>query len=261
MVRSQTLDLVKAHFERHPTDVPVMLTLTVPNISGEDLNKQTDKMSEGFKRFIQRKVVKNVARSWFKSLEITRNQIRKDWHPHFHVLLMVPEEYFRKSSGLYLERDELLRLWQESMRDNSITQVDIRVMKSKGEKSLESIVAEVAKYATKPSSLVEKDKYGRDYIDPKVLSELHYGLKGRRLIGYGGLFKKIRIEKKMMDVEEAALEDLVEDASGEDVYEEGSSKGEARSCKICGRPLVEEVYKWNEEVGEYLRVSPVDPPG
>jgi hypothetical protein len=90
-------------------------------------------------------------------------------------------------------------------------------------------------------------------------------LKGRRLIGYGGLFKKIRAERKMVDVEEVALEDLVEDASGEDVYKEGSSKIEACPCKICGRPLVEEVYRWNEKVGEYFKVvSPlkncVDPP-
>lgn len=265
VVRSQTLDLARAHLEKHPTDVPVMLTLTVPNVSGKDLNKKIDEMSQGLKRFVKRKVVKNAVRSWFKSLEVPRNKKRKDWHPHFHVLLMVPEEYFRRSSGLYLERDEWLRLWQESMRDDSITQVDIRVMENKGEGSLESIVAEVAKYATKPSSLIEKDKYGRDYVDPKVLSELHYGLRGRRLIGYGGFFKKIRIERKMVDVEEAALEDIVEDASGEDVYEEGSSKVEVCACKICGRPLVEEVYRWNEKVGEYLKViSPqkncVDPP-
>ncbi|MBP9682640.1 MAG: protein rep [Bacteriovorax sp.] len=265
VVRSQTLDLVKAHFKEHPTDVPVMLTLTVPNVSGENLNRKIDEMGKGFKRFIKRKVVKNVARSWFKSLEVPRSQERKDWHPHFHTFLMVPDEYFKRSSGLYLERDELLRLWQESMRDVSITQVDIRVMTSKGEGRLESIVAEVAKYATKPSSLVEKDKYGRDYIDPKVLSELHYGLKGRRLIGYGGLFKKIRAERKMLDVEEANLEDLVESVSGEDVYEEGSSKVKACPCKICGGPLVEEVYRWNENIGEYFKIvsslkNCVDPP-
>jgi len=265
VVRSQVLDLAKVHLERHPTDVPVMLTMTVPNVSGKDLNKKIDEMARGLKRFIKRKVVRNVVRSWFKSLEVPRNRKRKDWHPHFHVLLMVPEEYFRRSSGLYLERDEWLKLWQESMRDDSITQVDVRVMMSREERSLESIVAEVAKYATKPSSLVEKDKYGREYINPEVLSELHYGLKGRRLIGYGGLFKEIRAERKMVDVEEAALEDLVEDVSCEDVYDEGSSKAQVCPCKICGRPLVEEVYRWNEKVGEYLKVisppkSCVDPP-
>ena len=69
----------------------------------------------------------------------------------------------------------------------------------------------------------------------------------------------------MLDVEEANLEDLVESVSGEDVYEEGSSKVKACPCKICGGPLVEEVYRWNENIGEYFKIvsslkNCVDPP-
>jgi hypothetical protein len=78
------------------------------------------------------------------------------------------------------------------------------------------------------------------------------------LVGFGGLFKKIREERKMIDVEDANLNDIVEDDSGEDIYQEGVSK--ACVCKICGEPLVEVDYLWNFEAGDYLRVSPVDPP-
>lgn len=46
------------------------------------------------------------------------------------------------------------------MRDNSITQVDIRRVDDKGEGTFESIVAEVAKYATKPLSYILKNEKG-----------------------------------------------------------------------------------------------------
>jgi plasmid rolling circle replication initiator protein Rep len=217
-------------------------------------------MGKAWDKLMKRKRVRGFVRSWFKSLEITYNKIRKDYHPHFHALLMVPKEYFEKDSGLYMTHEELLRLWKLSMRDDRITQVDIRVVRADNEKELESMAAEVAKYATKPMSYIEEDSKGKYTVDPKVVEELYYGLKGRRLVGFGGYFKKIREERKMIDVEKANLNDMVEDeASGEDVYEEGASKAEF--CKICGEPLVEEMYVWDDNVEDYLRVDPPgDPP-
>jgi plasmid rolling circle replication initiator protein Rep len=236
--------------EKHESDVPLLLTLTVPSVKGDDLNKLLDKMFKGWGRFIKRKVVDKPVRSWARFLEVTYNKERDDFHPHFHVLLMVPERYFRKEEGIYIPRDEWLKLWQESMRDDRITQVDIRPMKTKGEGALESLVAEVAKYATKPSSYVEKNENGEYEADPHVIEHLHYGLKGRRLVGYGGAFKEIREEKKLVDVEEADLGDVEETkGTGED---EKKEEYQSAKCKICGCEMVKEHYIWNSSKRQYL---------
>jgi plasmid rolling circle replication initiator protein Rep len=248
VVRTQVLELLKEHLAKYSTDVPLLLTLTVVNVPGKDLNKTIDRMNKGWNLLTKRKKVGSVARSWFRSLEVTKNKERNDYHPHFHSILMVPKEYFERDQELYIIRDEWLKLWQESMRDKRISQVDIRVVAAKNDKDLENIAAEVAKYATKPLT--------EDEIDSETIDDLHYALKGRRLVGYGGYFKTIRKEKKMVELEEADLNDIIEDESGEDVFQEGVSK--VHICKICKEPLVEEVYEWDFAVGDYLRVCSLD---
>jgi plasmid rolling circle replication initiator protein Rep len=206
VVKNQVLDLALLHLEKRKTDVPLLLTLTTPNVLGCDLNKGIDGMNGGFKKLMRKTRVAEAVTSWARFFEITRNNERDDYHPHFHVLLMVPQRYFREESGLYIPRDEWLKLWQESMGDDRITQVDIRTGKKGKNGGLEGMIAEVAKYATKPLSFINEDEEGKFWADPKVASELFYALKGRRLMGFGGEFRKIRQEKKMEAIE---LVDLV----------------------------------------------------
>lgn len=241
-IRKQVIDLTHEHLAKYSTDIPLLLTLTVLNEPGENMIKTIDKMTAAWKRFTQLQKVKGATRSWFRSLEITYNSDRDDFHPHFHAVLMVPKTYFRRKSGLYITRDGWLKLWQQSMRDDRITQVDIRRLKPKGKGELEAFVGEVAKYATKPSSYVLEDEIGQYEADPKVVSDLHHALRGRRLVAYGGYFSQIRKEKKMADVEKA---DFV-NGSGEDV------SGECH-CKICKSELVDELYRWNFGVEQYYR--------
>lgn len=241
-IRKQVIDLSHEHLARYSTDVPLLLTLTVPNESGENMIETIDKMTAAWKRLMQLKVVKKATRSWFRSLEITYNTDRDDFHPHFHAVLMVPYNYFYKKSGLYIMRNEWLRLWQQSMRDDRITQVDIRRIQSKDIKEIESFVGEAAKYATKPSSYILENEVGRYEADPKVVSDLHYAIRGRRLVAYGGLFSQIRKEKKMADVEKADL-----------VNVDGEGVSLDCTCKICKSELVEEIYRWNFGVERYYR--------
>lgn len=241
VIRKQVLDLVHWHRERYSTDVPLLLTLTVVNAPGSELNKAIDQMNVAWRRLMQLKVVKRAVRSWFKSLEITYNSDRQDFHPHFHALLMVPASYFMKSRGLYIPHEEWLRLWRKSMRDDRITQADIRKIKPRKEGMLEGLAAEVAKYATKPSSYIFENSEGKDETSPDVIKELHYALKGRRLIGFGGLFNEIRKERKMVDVENADLVQIEEDET-------------PCTCKICGSTLLEELYRWDFGVRQYRKV-------
>lgn len=240
VIRTQVTDLVKDHWKEYSTDVPLLMTLTVVNEKGGDLNKVIDRMNAAWKRLIELKVVKRVLRSWFKSLEITYNSDRDDFHPHFHVLVMVPRDYFYRKSGLYITHDEWLRLWKKCMRDERITQIDIRKIKARKEGELESIVGEVAKYTTKPGSYIFKNEDGKNEADPRVVEHLYYGLRGRRLIGYGGFFNKIRKAKKVINGDNVHFVD----AEGEDVSDKCS-------CKICKEDLVDQVFNWDGKSEQY----------
>lgn len=241
-IRKQVIDLTHEHLKKYSSDVPLLLTLTIPNEPGENMVKIIDKMTAAWKRLMQLKKVKGATRSWFRSLEITYNPDRDDFHPHFHAVLMVPKAYFCKKNGLYIIRDEWLRLWKQCMRDDRITQVDIRTLKPKGKGELEAFVGEAAKYATKPSSYILENEIGQHEADPKVVSDLHHALRGRRLVAYGGVFSKIRKERKMADVEKADL-----------VNEDGEGVSDKCHCKICKSELIDELYRWNFGVEQYLK--------
>jgi plasmid rolling circle replication initiator protein Rep len=243
ILRKEVIDLTHEHLKKYSTDVPLLLTLTVVNELGENMGKTIDQMTEGWKRLMQLKVVKKAARSWFRSLEVTYNPDRGDFHPHFHAVLMVPKAYFRRENDLYITHDEWLRLWKQSMRDDRITQVDIRRLQSKKTGELEALIGEVAKYSTKPSSYIFENEEGNYEVSPEIVRDLHYALKGRRLVAYGGLFSKIRKERKAIDIEKADLVDI----DGENVLEKCS-------CKICGSALIEELYRWNFGAQYYQKI-------
>ena len=155
---------------------------------------------------------------------------------------MVPKNYFYKKRGKYIPRDEWLKLWKKCMRDNRITQVDIRTLQCGTDAELEVSIGEVAKYMTKPNSYIFDNELGKKEADPKVIETLHYATKGRRLIGFGGYFNKIRKAKKMIDVEKADLVDV-----------EGEGIEAKCQCKICQKEMVEKIFHWYGTANRYLR--------
>jgi plasmid rolling circle replication initiator protein Rep len=247
IIRKQVIDLVHWHQEKYSTDVPILLTLTIVNEKGESLNKGIDQMTAAWRKLMRLKVVKGAVRSWFRSLELTYNEDRNDYHPHFHALLMVPHHYFYKERGLYIPHEKWLNLWRQCMRDDRITQVNVKKMKKRQGGTLEGLVGEVAKYATKPSSYIFKNEEGESYAPPEVIENLHYALKGRRMVGYGGFFSKIRKEKKMVEVENANLVQIDE----EGVHKECS-------CRICESTLLKELSGWHFGAKQYLKMKLVE---
>jgi len=236
----QVLTLIHKHKEKYKSDVPLLLTLTVPNVNQEELPYMLDSMSHAFKKMMKRRCVLRSIHSWFRSLEITYNEERDDYHPHFHVLLMVPKDYFDKRYNLFIHRDEWLAMWQESTGIKDITQVDVRKIRKRNKKdSIEIVSAEVSKYATKPSNYIKRTQDKAYVASKKVVENLHKALKNKRLIGFGGLFVKIRRELKMQDIEEA---DLVKITDEEQVC----------SCSICQSALVEEMFKWHIGLRDYV---------
>jgi plasmid rolling circle replication initiator protein Rep len=159
---------------------------------------------------MKRRNIKRAVHGFFRALEVTRNDEHDTYHPHFHCVLAVNPSYF--NSRDYIQQSEWLQLWRDAYGDQSITQVDVR--KAKPKKStfdelgnlvsndLGSVVAEVAKYTVKSS----------DYIFPndpektdRVINILAGALKSRRLVQYGGIFKKLHKELNLSDPEDGDL--------------------------------------------------------
>lgn len=233
--------LVHEHAKNFKTDVPVFLTLTVPNVNKHLLIERISLLQKAWHNLMKRRPVKRICRSWFRALEITYNVNRDDYHPHFHVLIMVPINYFSKKYDLYIERDEWLRMWQEVTGIPEITQVDVRrVKKLRKGSAIASVAAEVAKYATKPGDYIEDLPNGLCRADEKVIETLHMALRRRRLVAFGGKFKEYRKQLKQQEVEESDMVHI-------------SEKQEICHCRICQSELLPEMYTWQIGLRQYVK--------
>ncbi len=72
----------------------IFLTLTTPNVVAERLGDEIKRYNKSFDKLFKRKVVKRVVKGYVRKLEITYNEKRDDYHPHFHVLIVVNKSYF-----------------------------------------------------------------------------------------------------------------------------------------------------------------------
>ena len=237
----QVKALAHEHIQHFKSDIPLLLTLTVPNVPASKLSERLGLMQKSWHRLMKRNPVRRVCRSWFRALEITYNADRDDYHPHFHVLIMVPGSYFQRDRDLYIDRDEWLQMWQAVTGLPEITQVDIRrVKKLRKGTAIESVASEVAKYATKPGDYVRELPNGLCEANANVVEVLHVALRRRRLVAFGGKFKEYRKQLKMQEVDEADMVHI-------------SEKEETCHCRICQSELVPEMYKWRLGLREYTK--------
>ncbi|EPB8174129.1 protein rep [Clostridium perfringens] len=181
----------------------IFLTLTTPNIKGYELEESIKNYNKSFKKLMERKEVKAIAKGYIRKLEVTYQKDKfitkelwkrkKDYYinkglsigdeepnydtynPHFHVVIAVSKSYFTDTKK-YINRDRWLELWRASTGDNRITQVDIKKARFNDYKE----VYELAKYSAKDT----------DYLINRNVFRIFYkALKGKQLIVFGGMFK------------------------------------------------------------------------
>lgn len=201
---SQILDVLRSYRFRY-----LFLTLTVPSCSSSSLSSTLDRLFKpGLHDFFQSLRRLGVMHGFFRALEVTRNNdpMSKSYglyHPHFHIVLAVKPDYFT-SPDLYLNHDQWLQLWRDCYGDQTITQVDVRSVYRKlgsdQQHTLDydygSAVAEIAKYAVKTSDYIIPDN--PDLTDT-IVYDLATALKGRRLVSYGGIFRKVWQQLRLDD--------------------------------------------------------------
>ena len=194
----QISKIVEEAMIRKPKGRFLFLTLTVENVSGEGLNNELSLLSEAFNRLMKyKKVSKNIL-GFLRAAEVTINESMDTYHPHIHVLLFISPTYFKNKNN-YISQDEWTELWKKSAKLDYRPIVDVRSIKPKNEKTsdIRSAILETAKYPVKPMEL--------NYDSAKVVDDLQKGLYRKRQIAFGGLFKQIKKELELDDIENGDL--------------------------------------------------------
>lgn len=220
---NQVIQVLSEAIKRKPTGRFLFWTLTTKNVlNGIELKKELSRMSEGFHRLIKYKKINKNLLGFFKATEITVNKQDGSYNQHIHVLIFVKSTYFTNKEN-YVTQDELSTLWQKSMKLDYQPIVYIQVVKPKNrnkkqENALLAAAKEVAKYPVKSADYLTDNQEE----NLRVVKDLEIGLYNKRLVSYGGLFKEIRKELKLKDVEEAELvmTDSIEEDKEETIAKE-----------------------------------------
>ena len=255
--------------DQHPGYQYIFLTLTVPNVQLSQLNQEIDLMFEGWGRLVKRTEIRKVIKGYLRSLEVTYNHERDDFHPHFHVLIAVSGKYFKGKDYIKFERWQ--QLWKEARRLDVNPSVDVRKVKANlteeekaaGIDAITKACAEVCKYSLKSWSTKARvssarlEKMGKDLEygmeghiwlrgtpeeTSKVVGELHSIMKGRRLMQYGGLMREVKRDLNLKDGEE-------DDADLINVNDESTTC----KCAVCDSDMDTKRYWWNKLARNYLR--------
>lgn len=209
----------------------IFVTFTQQNVREEDLSSMIDRMNEGFKLLVQKKI--NLAETkplqenllgYLKAIEVTYNVKTKDYHPHIHCIFEVRPSYFGNN---YIKQSTWVSLWRKVMRLDYEPLVKIRVIKDNSARS----IAGVAKYPVKLNGIfeiIDKDEQAR------VIITLNRSLYHRRLLTFGGDFRAVKRELQLEDVE--TTKDLVH------------LDNESRELNVIAYTL----FKYNADFGCYI---------
>lgn len=191
----QTSRIVDEAIKQSPKGRFLFLTLTVKNVEGKALNSTISQLTKSFDRLFKRAKVQRNLLGYLRSVEVTHNENDKTYHPHIHVLMMVRPSYFQSKKD-YITQKEWSDMWSQSLKVDYVPMIDIRTVKETG-KGLRGAVLETAKYPTKPIKM--------DIENKQVVDDLYNGLYRKRQLGYGGLFKTIKKQLTLDDVENGDL--------------------------------------------------------
>lgn len=191
----QTSRIVDEAIKQKPKARFLFLTLTVKNVEGEALNSTISQLTKSFDRLFRRAKVKKNLLGYLRSVEVTHNEDDNSYHPHIHILMMVRPSYFQSKKD-YITQKEWGDMWSQSLKVDYTPMIDIRTVKETG-KGLRGAVLETAKYPTKPIKM--------DIGNKQVVDDLYNGLYRKRQLGYGGLFKIIKKQLALDDVENGDL--------------------------------------------------------
>ena len=194
--KAKAHQLIPKVMEKFPGHRWLFVTHTIKNCPVEELSKTLNHMKESYKRMLRCNAWPAVG--YVRSVEVTRNKVTGEAHPHFHSLLLVPNSYLTGRS--YLQHSEWQELWRKSARLDYPPSVDVRAIK-KGKDYLR-VIPEIFKYQTKESDLLSDRDFFIEYT-----CQMH----GTRSISTGGVLRTI-LKELTEEPEDLIGKDSEEDA-------------------------------------------------
>ena len=198
-----TMRSIMAELERQGCQLDyLMLTLTVRNAEPDELSDILDLMSRAWNRFLSIKRVDQAVKGWYRGTEVTHNvdynsEAYNTYHPHFHVLIAVDKNYFKKE---YISQADWTQLWKQALGASYTPIVDVRKVRG----CMSKAVAEVAKYACKEADYIIPEDWDLTIDTVRLLDSV---LDNRRFVAYGKLFRQI---KRQLGLEDEETGNLVE---------------------------------------------------
>lgn len=172
-------------------------TFTAPNCSQEELKDEITAYNKSLERMFKRQKY-NFIQGYVRKLEITFNDDKSSksygtFHPHLHLLIAIDKSYFGRK---YVSKQEWLVDWRKAMRDNTITQVDIKKVSLDSRKNnIDKSILELTKYITKDFDF---------YSEVDVFENFYKGTKGKQMFSFSGIFRDAKKKLKNKELEKYA---------------------------------------------------------
>lgn len=228
--------VIRIVYNRHPGVQYLFLTLTIPNVPGDELGDALSLLINAWSKLRRQRKFERGIKGWYRAIEITRNRKTGEYHPHIHAIIAVEDDYFDKAKNLYITQAEWVQRWGKLVKVNNPV-VDIRAVynknkqakpKNDNEASLAAVL-EAAKYSTKSSDWlkgVPSDKA------VEIVMDYTRALHRKRLTAYGGWLKEVAMEIGAEDDEDGG--DLIHDE--DDISDETAEFDEHYGWGSMGRP-------------------------
>jgi plasmid rolling circle replication initiator protein Rep len=221
------------------------LTLTVNNVSLNQLRVTLNKMSKAWNNLYQRRTFPAVG--FLRSMEVTIQRQRMPWdtkkntgppvrsadgqlmaHPHFHILLEMEEDYFTNG---FKKTEWFSGQWGSALKVDYNPIVHIKKIRAGSDGDFLKALLETCKYTVKPADFCD------DVKEPKMFNPQHqalankvffeakphgaewlYGiteqLDGLHSYATGGTIKKICSDKDLNKIDETGKSKDEESQSG-----------------------------------------------
>lgn len=176
------------------------LTLTVKNVPVDKLSATLKKMSADWNRMFQRRTIKRLVVGGARSLEITYNEKTKEFHPHYHAILLFDKKHPLKELQITFRES-----WNSACREDYEPITDFRFIESERDctgEQLEKAICETYKYAVKPGDM--------DKMSLETFAALTKAVYNVRTASYSGIIKAARAILRFEDTEEPTEEDTTD---------------------------------------------------
>ena len=185
------------------------VVLALRNCAGNQLWRGIDQLTAAYRRLMTKDdLIPGLIDGYYRALEVTYNAEEGTYHPHYHCIWLLPDDYY---DGHYIGHTELLQRWKHAAQVDYEPTIHIQAVEGD---DLTTSLYEITKYTYKDNDIL--DAAITDQEKARVLQTMDEALKGKRLISFGGAMRAYRQRMKFEDdLDKVMLDD---DQTGDERY-------------------------------------------